>query len=191
MANRKIQTYQNKGHATPVPTWMFKVYFYFGQDFIRKNNLPADTTSLDSFTCIKVDLPKFTINQKTVSFLGTSMNVNVYRDLSGETTLDFWCAANEKTGKNSDGIINFMDTVLPGNDGTLTDHFRHDEFMQVFDTIDIIVMNIDGSTFRKIRLYNPTIQEFTFAGEMSYEGEEGLRWTLTVHYDAWEDINKL
>ena len=63
--------------------------------------------------------------------------------------------------------------------------------MQVFDKIDIIVMNIDGSTFRKIRLYNPTVQEFAFAGEMSYEGEEGLRWTLTVHYDAWEDINRL
>jgi hypothetical protein len=191
MANRKIQTYQNKGHATPVPTWMFQVYFYFGQDFISKNDIPTDTTSLDSFTCIKVDLPKFTINQKTVSFLGASMNVNVYRDLSGETTLDFWCAANEKTGRNPDGIINFMDAVLPGHDGTLTDYFRHDEFMQVFDKIDIIVMNIDGSTFRKIRLYNPTVQEFNFAGEMSYEGEEGLRWTLTVHYDAWEDINRL
>ena len=84
-----------------------------------------------------------------------------------------------------------MDAVLPGHDGTFIENFTHDEFTQVFDKIDIIVMNIDGSTFRKIRLYNPTIQEFSFAGEMSYEGEEGLRWTLSVHYDAWEDINRL
>ena len=188
MGNLRIANFMNKGHATPAPVWMFQVYFYFNENFQNYHKVPTDVTTLDTFTCIKIDLPRFEDTLKAVIFLGTEMNCTVYRDMTGETALDFWCQAGEKIGNKDPSEISFLDMILPGTDGGLMDYFTHSEFLPPFSRIDIVLKNINGDNFRKIRLYNPQIKGFEFQGACNYEGDEGLKWTLNVHYDGWEEV---
>ena len=185
---QKVQNYMRRGHANPVPTWLFDVQFFFAEEFKTVYGIPNDVSNMDSFTCIKADLPQYENTQKEVNFLGTGKTVNVCRQTKGETVLQFWCRENEKTYSYRGSNVNFLDTIVPRGGGRIEDDWIHAEFIQVLDELQVTVYNSDGSVFRKFRYLNPQVQSFNFIGEMAYEGEAGLKWELKIHYDAWEEL---
>lgn len=171
---------------SPQQSWMFDVAFYFTSAAERKYNLKRDQIETDpSFKCIKADLPKMQFATKEFFFLGSKKTIPIYKDPSGETTLEFWLQSDiVKIGDQEIYYENDLLSILIGEDAD--DDYFHPEFDDpLFETIEIVLRNSDGSPSKKIRLLNPVVTNIETGGSVSYDSEDGLKVTLTVHYDDW------
>lgn len=176
------------GMASPIPNWLFEVRFYWTQ-WAKDEFDIDDVSNNDTFKCIKADLPGYEQTTKEVWFLGTKKTFVIGRDMSGETVLDFWLRKPSQIKDDSDGDkLELLDVLVPDRSMNRQDKYKHYEWVRLFDAIDIRILNIDTDEYRTYKLINPIVTNFSHSGELNYEGEEGLKISITVHYDMWEQI---
>lgn len=173
----------NGSLASPVPNWMFNVTFLFNPMAKRRFSINENDVN-DSFQCIGADLPGFEGSTKEVFFLGTKKSFVINRDYSGDTTLEFWLRDSAKLDDHPANKTQLLDVLVPKS--LTADNFDHYEFFPLFDAILLEVLNQDGSRFKMYKLIHPQVTGIEHGGSLSYEGEEGLKLTVTVHYDMWE-----
>lgn len=170
----------------PQTSWMFEVVLQLSVVAEKRygvSNIATDPT----FVCISADIPKYESTTKQFFFFGSSMSKNIYRNYSGETTLQFWLRGSEIKLDSDDPSkkIALIDILAPKRDSiAVDDSYPHKELMQLFSQIQIKLLKADGSIFRTFDLENPIVTNVEF-GNVSYEDDAGMKISMTVHYDYW------
>lgn len=178
----KLQSSWNQ----PQTSWMFEVVLQASEEAKARYGID-DVTTDPTFMCIKADLPHFESQTKEFYFFGSKITKNICRDYSGETTLEFWLRSSEaKIGSDTPNSKKaLIDLLAPKRVGfVVSDDFPHKELETLFSRIQIRLLKIDGSVFRAFELENPIITNVEL-GSVSYDGEDGLKIEMTVHYDYW------
>lgn len=186
--NGSFTKYQmHGGMASPVPNWLFDVKFQWSK-WAKETFDIADGDNLnDSFKCIKADLPEYSQATKEVWYFGTKKTFVIGRDMSGETVLEFWLRKSAQLKDDDDNNkLELLDVLVPDRSMNRQDKYQHYEWVRLFDAIEINMLNIDTDVHRTYKLINPIVTNFSHSGELNYEGEEGLKISITVHYDMWE-----
>lgn len=171
----------------PQTSWMFEVSFFFSEEAKAHYGI-EDGEPDPSYMCIKADLPKHETTTKDFYFFGTQMSRPVYRNYAGDCELQFWLRGNKnKIGNEGDSTKRraLLDILTHRKIDTLDGNFPHLEFERIFSKIWITLKTIDGGTFKVFVLENPTITSVDTGGSVSYDSEEGLKLSVTVHYDHW------
>lgn len=180
---------------TPQPTWLFKTEFYFDEDspVIVANetifNKIKDCNGQVELQPISCSLPTEEVHTAEQFFLGTKKTVTIYRDRSGECTMEFYYR-NPSTDSNGDKVNYSFFFLIAGAGGVYQGGMpkkKHTELgAPPIRSIHILLLNPDASSNTKYVLFNPVITNIEHASEMSYESEDVLKWTMTIHYDDWE-----
>ena len=172
-----------KPPSTPLTSWIFRVRFYYlganglQNDFQYQLNQPADISSIP----IKADLPKFETKYVTQKFFGSEKSYPILRKYGGDTTLEFYVF----TARSDNAFIlhyflkDYMKADLNG-----AGLYYHKEFGKAFDQIDIEIYNRTDNHIYSYRLKNCIATNFD-DGSLSYESDDIVKFTLTVHYDDW------
>lgn len=170
----------------PQTSWMFNVVLELSSLVKARYNI-SDISTDPSFVCISADIPKFESSTKQFYFFGSSMTKNIYRNYSGETTLQFWLRGSEtkldsSTPSRKPALIDLL--APKDRPFSVDDSYPHKELEQPFSKIQIILRKADMSEFRTFDLENPIVTNVEF-GSASYEDDAGLKISMTVHYDHW------
>jgi len=155
--------------ADPQPGWLFDIYFLskHGEDLKEE---------IKDLRPISIDLPKYETVLVTQSFLGTEKSFPINRKYSGDTSMEFYIRVED----NNKGIYNFL-ARLQQNQMT----FPHLERDRTFDKIRLTMRDRRLNSTTSYTFMNCIITNFEM-GQMSYEGEEMIKCTLSYHYDFWE-----
>lgn len=170
----------------PQTSWMFNVVLELTNEAKQRYGMDVIPTD-PSFLCIKADIPKFESQTKDFYFFGSKMTKNIFRDYSGDTTLEFWLRGSEtKTGIDTPSKKRaLIDMLIPKEQPfVIDDLYPHKEFENIFASIQIVLLKVDGTIFKVFELENPIITNVEF-GSVSYDSEDGLKISLSVHYDHW------
>lgn len=171
----------------PQTSWMFEVQFFFSNEAKARYGI-EDGEPDPSYMCIKADLPKHETTTKDFYFFGSQISRPVYRNYSGDCELQFWLRGNKnKIGSESDATKRkaLLDILAQRRDDIVNGDYHHEEFENLFSHIWITLRTIDGAAFKTFVLENPTITSVDTGGSVSYDSEDGLKLSVTVHYDHW------
>ena len=158
--------------SDPQPGWLFDITFLSrrGEDMHEqiKNLVP-----------ISIDLPKYETQYVTQMFLGTERSYPINRKYSGDTKLEFYVRVEDE----NQGIYNFLARLQQNRMA-----FPHVERDMTFDTIKLTMRDRKLQPTTTYTYINCILTNFEM-GQMSYEGEEMIRCTLSYHYDFWVKDN--
>lgn len=158
--------------SDPQPGWLFDIAFLsrHGEDMYEqiKNLVP-----------ISIDLPKYETQYVTRMFLGTERSYPINRKYSGDTTLVFYVRVEDE----NQGIYNFLARLQQNRMA-----FPHVERDMTFDTIKLTMRDRKLRPTTTYTYINCILTNFEM-GEMSYEGEEMIKCSLSYHYDFWTKDN--
>ena len=158
--------------SDPQPGWLFDITFLsrHGEDMHEqiKNLVP-----------ISIDLPKYETQYVTQMFLGTERSYPINRKYSGDTTLEFYIRVEDE----NQGIYNFLARLQQNRMA-----FPHVERDMTFDTIKLTMRDRKLQPTTIYTYINCILTNFEM-GQMSYEGEEMIKCTLSYHYDFWTKDN--
>ena len=171
----------------PQTSWMFEVDFFFTNEAKARYNLD-DVSTDPTFMCVKADLPKFETKTKEFFFLGSKMTKAICRDYSGDSELQFWLRGNTNKLGQDDPSTNkkaLLDVLAHKRIDTLQYDYTHPEFEPMFSFIWITLRTIDGRIYKRFVLENPVITNVDTGGSVSYDSEDGLKLSMTIHYDHW------
>lgn len=158
--------------SDPQPGWLFDITFLsrHGEDMHEqiKNLVP-----------ISIDLPKYETQYVTQMFLGTERSYPINRKYSGDTTLQFYIRVEDE----NQGIYNFLARLQQNRMA-----FPHVERDMTFDTIKLTMRDRKLQPTTTYTYINCILTNFEM-GQMSYEGEEMIKCTLSYHYDFWNKDN--
>ena len=158
--------------SDPQPGWLFDIAFLsrHGEDIYEqiKNLVP-----------ISIDLPKYETQYVTQMFLGTERSYPINRKYSGDTTLEFYIRVEDE----NQGIYNFLARLQQNRMA-----FPHVERDMTFDTIKLTMRDRKLQPTTTYTYINCILTNFDM-GQMSYEGEEMIKCTLSYHYDFWTKDN--
>ena len=154
--------------SDPQPGWLFDITFLsrHGEDMHEqiKNLVP-----------ISIDLPKYETQYVTQMFLGTERSYPINRKYSGDTTLEFYIRVEDE----NQGIYNFLARLQQNRMA-----FPHVERDMTFDTIKLTMRDRKLQPTTIYTYINCILTNFEM-GQMSYEGEEMIKCSLSYHYDFW------
>ena len=158
--------------SDPQPGWLFDITFLsrHGEDMHEqiKNLVP-----------ISIDLPKYETQYVTQMFLGTERSYPINRKYSGDTTLEFYIRVEDE----NQGIYNFLARLQQNRMA-----FPHVERDMTFDTIKLTMRDRKLQPTTIYTYINCILTNFEM-GQMSYEGEEMIKCSLSYHYDFWTKDN--
>ena len=158
--------------SDPQPGWLFDITFLsrHGEDMHEqiKNLVP-----------ISIELPKYETQYVTQMFLGTERSYPINRKYSGDTTLEFYIRVEDE----NQGIYNFLARLQQNRMA-----FPHVERDMTFDTIKLTMRDRKLQPTTTYTYINCILTNFEM-GQMSYEGEEMIKCTLSYHYDFWTKDN--
>ena len=158
--------------SDPQPGWLFDIAFLsrHGEDIYEqiKNLVP-----------ISIDLPKYETQYVTRMFLGTERSYPINRKYSGDTTLEFYIRVEDE----NQGIYNFLARLQQNRMA-----FPHLERDMTFDTIKLTMRDRKLRPTTTYTYINCILTNFEM-GQMSYEGEEMIKCSLSYHYDFWTKDN--
>lgn len=181
---------------TPQPTWLFNVYLFFNDkspavesSAIHKSIASNDAQNTCKVNPISCTLPTEETHTAEQFFLGTKRTVTTFKDRSGECTMEFYYRDASEIGKKEHWgeslfrLIADSSSKMPGEDIDV----KHTELCtNLLSSVEIWLVNPDGSFNTVYKLYNPIITNLEHSGDLNYESEEFLKWTMTIHYDWWE-----
>jgi len=154
--------------SDPQPGWLFDITFMsrHGEDLYEqvKNLIP-----------ISIELPKYETQYVTQMFLGTERSYPINRKYSGDTTMEFYIRVED----DNQGIYNFLARLQQNRMS-----FPHYERDMTFDKIVLTMRDRKLQPTTKYTYINCILTNFEM-GQMSYEGEEMIKCTLSYHYDFW------
>lgn len=164
--------------SNPQASYLFEVQFFD----TAGGDLPIRLTQSKEAVAIRASLPKQTLKTTTKWFAGTPKTFTVNANRDGETTMEFIV--------RSEGLKGLKELLNLPTGSLLEDStFRHNEYRRFFDLIKIYLIKNTSADFNNIgteySLYNciPTNVDF---GDVSYEGTDYVRCSVTIHYDWWD-----
>lgn len=174
--------------AFPQASYLFKVCFYGDEnDAGEVIDMLLDVNNNDEAVSMTATLPKAQVKTVTQWYKGTPKTRVVNMDRSGDTNLTF---VVRRTGF---GRLTDLFNVT-GYDIESDFEFNHDEFFRNFSKIKIYLLKSNNIKPTKLlnksnrtmtyTLYNCVVTNFEF-GELSYESNDYIKMTATVHYDYW------
>lgn len=174
-----------KPPSDPMKNFIFRVTFENHNPgispLLKSTQFTLNNDGDRSMIAIKVDLPSFDTQLVQKHFLGTEKSFPVIRKYGGDTTLEFY--AHTDPHENNFIVYNFFkqfDLATPAHST-----FYHKEFLSAFDCIKIYTGDrANGNTTYIYNLYNCIVTKID-QGSLNYEGNEALRYQMTVHYDDW------
>jgi hypothetical protein len=169
--------------SAPLSNFIFRINFFLDSTNVKYSlGYKLDNDSDRSMIAIKADLPSFETQLVQKHFLGTEKSFPILRKNGGETTLEFYTHTN--VNENNFIVYNFFKQF--NKEVKSEDHiFIHKEFLTIFNKIDIIIGDkANGSEIYTYHLLN-CIPTKIDSGNVSYEGQEALKFTMNVHYDDW------
>ena len=171
-----------KPPSSPMNNYIFRVAFFLDAVYNDKSlgyKLLNDTDR--SMIAIKVDLPTFETQLIQKHFLGSEKSFPILRKYGGETTLEFYTHTDPH--ENNFIVYNFFkqfEKATPSNS-----MYFHKEFNMIFNKIDITTGDRAGGNQTYIyHLLNCIVTKIE-TGNLTYEGQEALKYSMTVHYDDW------
>jgi hypothetical protein len=165
--------------SPPLPNYMFNVSFFYYKGMENSKKYILDNDLDKSMIAVQVDLPSFETKLVTRKYFGSEKSYPVYRSNAGETSLVFYA---HSVAKDNDFIVsNFFKKL----NERLKDEYVHYERYKIFDKIVISVgFNAGGQETYQYTLRNCLVTKID-QGQLSYEGSEAVKYTMTVHYDDW------
>lgn len=158
--------------SDPQPGWLFDITFLsrHGEDMYEqiKNLVP-----------ISIELPKYETQYVTQMFLGTERSYPINRKYSGDTTIEFYVRVED----DNQGIYNFLARLQQNRMS-----FPHYERDMTFDKIVLTMRDRKLQPTTTYTYINCILTNFEM-GQMSYEGEEMIKCSLSYHYDFWTKDN--
>jgi hypothetical protein len=165
--------------STPLPNYIFNVAFYYYKGLKNERGFTLDNDNKISMVAVQVDLPTFETKLVTKKFFGSEKSYPVYRSNAGETSLVFYAHAQPK--ENDFIVSNFFKKY----EERINNEYVHYERFQTFDKIVISVgLRAGGPESYKYTLRNCLVTKID-QGQLSYEGSEAIKYTMSVHYDDW------
>lgn len=190
--------------AVPQLSWMYKVFFDVDDTVFtayNNSNFPEELTSLTyEIQPISCSLPTEETHTAEQFYLGTKRTVTTYKDRSGECTMEFYYRdisisvelddPTSVTNKNV-SFFNLLALANSADSSQTTEQIIkkpiHSELLKpLFRKITIRLFNADTSEANDYILVNPIITNIEHSGDLSYESEDLVKWTITIHYDWWE-----
>lgn len=171
-----------KPPSAPMNSYIFKVDFHLdGTETNLSLGYTLDNDSDRSMIAIKVDLPTFDTTLVQKKFLGSEKSFPILRKHGGDTTLEFY--AHTDPHENNFIVYNFFKKFKP--DAPSTSYYYHKEFLTIFNKIDITTGDrANGNVTYVYHLYNCIVTKID-SGNLSYEGQDAIKYQMTVHYDDW------
>jgi hypothetical protein len=163
--------------SPPLPNYLFRVCFHNYSP--TDNNITLDNDNDPSMIAISVNLPSFDTKYVTKKFLGSEKSFPVFRSNAGETSLEFYTHSDQ--GENNFIVSNFFKRM----EDFYEHRYIHKEFSVCFDTIAIWVSDILKKDFIYVYYLKNCFVTKIEQGQLSYEGSEAIKYTMTVHYDDW------
>lgn len=168
----------SKPPSNPLPNYLFRVVFQCNDGLSNDKKYVLDNDKNRSMIAIQIDLPSFETNIVTKKFLGSEKSFPIYRKNSGDTTLAFYAHAEQKD--NDFIIYNFFKKIQEKYNGK----YWHYENYNFFDNICIWLCSPNKEFQYVYHLINCTVTKID-QGQLSYEGSEAIKYTMSVHYDDW------
>lgn len=171
-----------KPTSSPMNNYIFRVSFFLDEIYRDKSlGYTLDNDSDRSMIAIKVDLPSFETSLVQKHFLGSEKSFPVLRKHGGETTLEFY--AHTDPHENNFVVYNFFKQFKDASPANA--YFYHKEFNTIFNRIEIITGDrAGGNETYKYHLRNCIVTKIE-TGTLTYEGQDALKYSMTVHYDDW------
>jgi hypothetical protein len=166
--------------SNPIANHIFNVVFQYNEgagDTNDMNYLLLDDTDR-SMIAISVDLPSFETTTVTRKFLGSEKSFPIYRKNGGDTTLTFY--AHQDPNDNQFTVFNFFKYL---NEYNNNQYFHYEQY-KIFNRIIIKVGDFQGEEIYNYHLINCIVTKIE-QGNLSYEGSEAVKFTMSVHYDDW------
>jgi hypothetical protein len=163
--------------SAPLASWIFTVEFFAGIKSVKIVTVPDDISAIP----IKVDLPSYDTQIVTQKFFGTEKSFVIGRKHGGDTTLEFNTYSVQK--ENEFIIKNFIkewNGIFLNGDGS----YARKEFNVIFDKISVSVYNRTDQKLYSYVFIN-CIPIKLEQGTLSYESEDKVKFTLSIHYDDW------
>lgn len=171
-----------KPPSSPMNNYIFRVSFFLDEIYRDKSlGYTLDNDSDRSMIAIKVDLPSFETSLVQKHFLGSEKSFPVLRKHGGETTLEFY--AHTDPHENNFVVYNFFKQFKDASPANA--YFYHKEFNTIFNRIEITTGDrAGGNATYKYHLKNCIVTKIE-TGTLTYEGQDALKYSMTVHYDDW------
>lgn len=186
-----------KPPSAPMSNYVFGVKFYYDDYDMKGNRIQPDMNGLSydlnndtdrSMIAIRVDLPTFDTQLVQKHFLGTEKSFPILRKYGGDTTLEFYTHTDPH--ENNFIVYNFFKRFADKTQLQQQNKFYHKEFITVFNQIEISVGDRpDGNEVYLYYLNNCIVTKID-TGSLTYEGQEALKYSMTVHYDDWSIAEK-
>lgn len=193
--------------AVPQQSWMYKVFFavndaklfelYNYSNFPKADDLNSLTYEIQPISC---SLPTEETHTAEQFYLGTKRTVTTYKDRSGECTMEFYyrdisisVELDDPTSVTNKNVSFFNLLTLaryvcsePTTEQIIKKPVHSELLNPLFNKITISLFNADTSAANDYILVNPIITNIEHSGDLSYESEDLVKWTITIHYDWWE-----
>lgn len=177
----------NGGMAAPATSWLFNVKFFLNDDAAAEYGLRDDNVN-ESFVCISTDLPRMEAATKDLYFFGTKKSFVISRDYSCDLSMEFWMRDGSKIdNKSKTNNTDLIEYIKGDMLSTRPESMNHQEFVNHFNKIEIEVLNMDGSLFKTYTIFEPKVTGFEHSTSLSYDGEDGMKLSMTIHTDYWTE----
>lgn len=186
-----------KPPSAPMSNYVFGVKFYYDYYDIKGNRIEPEMNGLHydlsndadrSMIAIRVDLPTFDTQLVQKHFLGTEKSFPILRKYGGDTTLEFYIHTDPH--ENNFIVYNFFKRFADKTQLQQQNKFFHKEFITIFNQIEISVGDRpDGNEVYLYYLNNCIVTKIDM-GSLNYEGQDVLKYSMTVHYDDWSIAEK-
>lgn len=153
--------------SDPQPTWLFNIVF--------QSDTPNADETLKDLIPISVGLPTYETILTTRSFLGTEKSYPIMRKYSGDTDMEFII----RTANENDELFKILASIKQTQFG-----YKHFELDRTFNKMIVQIIDKRGNISTTYKYYNIIITKFDLTN-LSYEGEDMMKCTLSLHYDFW------
>lgn len=153
--------------SDPQAGWLFNIWFQSenaGADEVLKNLVPLNI-SLPTYETIVVER----------SFLGTEKSFPIKRKYAGDTDMEFII----RSENDDSSLFNNLAMTKQTQQG-----FKHFELDRTYNKIMVQLVDRKGEVNAVYKYFNAIVTNFSMT-DLSYEGEDMVKCTLSFHYDFW------
>lgn len=154
--------------SDPQPGWLFEITF--------ESEISGASELIKDIIPISITLPTYETITVERWFLGTSKSASINRKYSGDTDMEFYIRTEHEDDQQ---LFNLLAKTTQKQNG-----YKHNEFDETYNKIVIKMVDKKGQSTVQYTYYNTIITGFNM-GDMSYEGEDMVKCTLSFHYDFW------
>lgn len=153
--------------SDPQPGWLFNIWF--------QSEASCASDTLKNLIPLNISLPKYETVVVERNFLGTAKSYPINRKYSGDTDMEFIV----RTEDDNPELFTHLASINQTQQG-----FKHYELDRTFNKIVVETVDRTGQVNSRYKYFNVIITEFSLS-DLSYDGEDMVKCTLSFHYDFW------